>query len=79
MPVVVVVVGGVGVSVWQHGRRDSHLSSCVHIGALLDELSYDFHVTLFGGQMESIQTILERKEEGKMIVRHNSTNTPKFF
>lgn len=41
--------------------RDTHLGSCVHVGAQLDELRHHFHMTLFGGQVKSIQTILKRR------------------
>lgn len=40
----------------------THLSSSIHIGTLLDELSHHFHMALLRGQMESIEAILERKK-----------------
>lgn len=39
----------------------SHLCGCVDGGFELEQLSDDLHVTLFGGQMESIQAVLRER------------------
>lgn len=48
----------------------THLSSCVHVGAMLDELGHHFHMALLRGQMESVQSVLEgEKREWASIYR----------
>lgn len=42
---------------------ETHLSGCVHVGAVLDELSHHFHMALLRGQMERVQTILGKNKQ----------------
>ena len=48
----------------------THLSSCVHVGAMLDELSHHLHMALLRGQMESVQTILEIEKRSAAGIRN---------